>query len=80
MTDAIDKKYVTISPDAYNACQGADAVVIVTEWDEFKTLDYQKIFEGMNKPAFIFDGRLMLDHKSLVDIGFQVEVIGKQVM
>ena len=74
------QKQVTICADAYEASEGCDAVVVVTEWDEFKTLDYTRIYEKMNKPAFIFDGRLILDHKKLVNIGFQVEVIGKQVM
>ncbi|KAJ1342830.1 hypothetical protein BSLG_002649 [Batrachochytrium salamandrivorans] len=56
----------------------ADGIVVVTEWDEFKTLDYLQIYQNMHKPAFIFDGRLILDAKKLRDIGFQVEAIGKQ--
>jgi UDPglucose 6-dehydrogenase len=52
----------------------------MTEWDEFKTLDFERIYKNMKKPAFIFDGRLMLDHQKLVKIGFQVDVIGKTVM
>ncbi|KAI8926717.1 UDP-glucose/GDP-mannose dehydrogenase family, NAD binding domain-containing protein [Entophlyctis helioformis] len=79
-TADIYNKRVTICKSAYEAAEGVDAVVVVTEWDEFKTLDYQKIFEKMNKPAFIFDGRLILDGKKLKEIGFQVEVIGKQIM
>ncbi|KAL3896241.1 MAG: hypothetical protein SGCHY_004198 [Lobulomycetales sp.] len=71
------KKRVTISEDAYACAAGADAVVIATEWDEFKTLEYRKIYEKMNKPAFIFDGRLILDSKALTEIGFRVETIGK---
>ena len=59
---------------------GADAVVVATEWDEFKELDYQRIFDGMNKPACIFDGRLILDTDKLKEIGFVVEAIGKKVM
>lgn len=74
------KRYITISKDAYEACEDADAVAILTEWDEFKTLDYERIFKSMKKPAFLFDGRLMLDHEKLVKIGFEVEVIGKTVM
>ena len=70
-------KHVQIAESAYHACAGADAVVVLTEWDEFKTLDYEKIFAGMNKPAFLFDGRLMLDHKKLREIGYTVECIGK---
>jgi UDPglucose 6-dehydrogenase len=70
-------KCVTISQSAYEACAGADAIVVCTEWDEFKTLDYSKIYADMNKPAFCFDGRLMLPHAQLKKIGFNVEVIGK---
>src|SRR5690606_27670147 len=76
--DAI-KKQVTICDSAYTAAEGADCVVIATEWDEFRVdnLDYKKIYDSMQKPAFLFDGRLILDSKKLQDIGFQVEVIGK---
>ena len=54
--------------------------MIVTEWDEFKTLDYVPIYKNMNKPAFLFDGRLILDTDYLKKIGFTVEAIGKKVM
>jgi len=74
---AVFDKRVTISPDAYSACAGADAVVIVTEWDEFKKLDYQRIYTAMNKPAFMFDGRLIVDGKALTKMGWKVETIGK---
>jgi UDPglucose 6-dehydrogenase len=76
--DAI-KKQVTICDSAYTAAEGSDCVVIATEWDEFRVgnLDYKKIYDSMQKPAFLFDGRLIIDAKKLQDIGFQVEVIGK---
>lgn len=70
------KKRVTTYKSAYEAAEGADAIVIATEWDEFKTLDYKKIYEKMGKPAFIFDGRLMMDGPALRKIGFHVEIIG----
>jgi len=68
---------ITTSPDAYSACDGAHALCILTEWDEFKTLDYTKIFASMAKPAFIFDGRNILNHAELRTIGFEVHAIGK---
>ncbi|KAK9454249.1 UDP-glucose/GDP-mannose dehydrogenase family, NAD binding domain-containing protein [Dipodascopsis uninucleata] len=73
------KKQVTICGSSYEAAENADAVVICTEWDEFKDsqLDYEKIYASMNKPAFIFDGRLILNQKKLESIGFKVECIGK---
>ena len=67
---------VTTSPDAYSACDGAHALCILTEWDEFKTLDYERIFKSMAKPAFVFDGRNILEHKKLREIGFEVHAIG----
>ncbi|KAJ3091223.1 UDP-glucose 6-dehydrogenase 1, partial [Quaeritorhiza haematococci] len=73
------KKRVTIFRDPYECAKDVDAIVVVTEWDEFKTLDYQRIYDSMKKPAFIFDGRLLLDGKKLKKIGFEVEVIGKTV-
>lgn len=72
-------KLVSVEQDVYKAVEKAHALVICTEWDEFKTLDYQRIYQSMLKPAFVFDGRMILDHESLVEIGFQVETIGKVV-
>lgn len=73
------QKYVTIAPDAATACDGADAIVVLTEWNEFKdtNMDYTALYKKMNKPAFIFDGRLILDAKKLRQIGFKVETIGR---
>ena len=70
-------KAVTTSPDAYTACDGAHAFAVLTEWDEFKTLDFERIYKGMAKPAFVFDGRNILDHAKLREIGFEVHAIGK---
>ena len=53
---------------------------MVTEWNEFKELDYQRIYNDMQKPAFLFDGRLILDGKALTKIGFKVEVVGKVIL
>lgn len=71
------KECVTISTDPYEAAKGAHAIAIMTEWDEFKNYDYQRMYDAMEKPAFIFDGRLILDHEQLARIGFQVYAIGK---
>ena len=56
---------------------GRNAVAVLTEWDEFKDLDYQKIHDGMLKPAFLFDGRNILPHAKLREIGFRLFAIGK---
>jgi UDPglucose 6-dehydrogenase len=68
---------VEIEDDVYIACTGAHALAIMTEWDMFKTLDYQKIYDSMMKPAFIFDGRSMIDTDAAQKIGFQVWAVGK---
>ncbi|MBP6864786.1 MAG: UDP-glucose 6-dehydrogenase [Candidatus Didemnitutus sp.] len=68
---------LTIAHSAYEACAGAHAVAIVTEWDEFKQLDYRKIYEAMPKPAFLFDGRNIVDLAALRQIGFRAHGIGK---
>ncbi|XP_069129393.1 UDP-glucose 6-dehydrogenase-like isoform X1 [Argopecten irradians] len=81
ITDDPDKvkELVTICKDPYQAAQNAHAVVICTEWDEFIALDYQGIYKSMLKPAFLFDGRLILKHQELLDIGFHVVTIGKKL-
>jgi UDPglucose 6-dehydrogenase len=68
---------VTTSTDPYEAANGAHCVCILTEWDEFKEYDYKKIYDGMSKPAFLFDGRNLLDHAKLREIGFEVHAIGQ---
>jgi UDPglucose 6-dehydrogenase len=63
--------------DPYSAAEGAHCIALMTAWDEYRSLDYQKIFDSMEKPAFIFDGRNHLDHQQLFDIGFNVFPTGK---
>ena len=66
-----------VANSAIEACAGAHGVAVLTEWDEFKTLDFPKIYEGMLKPAFLFDGRNILPHQKLKDLGFRIFAIGK---
>jgi len=63
--------------DPYKAAEGAHAIAVLTEWDIYTKLDYKQIFDSMVKPAFIFDGRNILNHKALFDMGFNVFAIGK---
>ncbi|MFW6352642.1 MAG: UDP binding domain-containing protein, partial [Bacteroidota bacterium] len=72
-----NKEMLTVHQDAYEACKDAHAIAIITEWDEFKDLDWQKIYQNMKKPAFLFDGRNLLNHEELEKIGFKVKAIGK---
>ncbi len=73
----VDNPRLAVAKDAYEACAGAHAIAVVTEWDEFKTLDYARIFAGMPKPAHVFDGRNILDLAALRKIGFSASGIGK---
>jgi UDPglucose 6-dehydrogenase len=68
---------VEVCADAYAAAKGAHALIICTEWDEFKSLDFDRIYENMNRPAFVFDGRNILDLAALRKIGFTASGIGK---
>ena len=81
---------VIICKSAYAACEGADAVVVATEWDEFSNkppvdgvedcaerLDWGSVAKSMRKPMFVFDGRNILDVGNLEALGFRVEAIGK---
>ncbi|MFO7821146.1 MAG: nucleotide sugar dehydrogenase [Lentisphaeria bacterium] len=68
---------VSYEEDPYRAAAGAHAIAVVTEWKQFKELDYKKILAGMQRPAFIFDGRNILDHQALYDLGFNVFPIGQ---
>ena len=71
------KREVNFELDPYRATDGASAIVLVTEWDEFKTRNYENIYKRMKKPALIFDGRNILDHQKLFTLGFNVYPIGK---
>ncbi len=68
---------VTFEVDPYLATENSHALAILTEWEEYINLDYNRIYASMVKPAFIFDGRNILDHDQLFTIGFNVYPIGK---
>jgi UDPglucose 6-dehydrogenase len=69
---------VEFEADPYAAAAGAHAIAILTAWESFRTLDYRRIFNRMERPAFIFDGRNLLNHRELFDVGFNVYTIGKK--
>jgi UDPglucose 6-dehydrogenase len=70
-------KRVTFESDPYIAAREAHAIAILTEWPQYTELDYEKIYQSMVQPAFVFDGRNLLDHKRLYEIGFNVYPVGK---
>ena len=66
--------------DPCEAARGAHAVAVMTEWEMYRGLDWEKIYESMEKPAFLFDGRNLLDHARLHEIGFNVYPLGKPAL
>ena len=72
-----NERYLTVSNDPYQASDAAHAIALLTEWDQFKTLDYERIYEKMLKPAFVFDGRRILDREQLKSLGFRMYTIGE---
>ena len=76
LADVLDQ--VEFQEDPYEAAKGAHAICVMTEWDLYRDLDYERIFAGMPKPAFVFDGRNILDHGALAEIGFNVHPVGKR--
>ena len=71
-----NRKSVKIVNTAKEACLDAHAVALMTEWDEFLDLDWEAIYEKMLKPAFLFDGRKLLNKKKMIDSGFKFYAIG----
>jgi UDPglucose 6-dehydrogenase len=68
---------IDYEPDPYRAACDAQAIVILTDWDLYRTLDYERIFAAMKKPAFVFDGRNLVDARKLFALGFNVFPLGK---
>ena len=71
-----NRRRVEVVKTSYEAAKDAHAVAVLTEWDEFKELDWKKIYEDMLKPAFLFDGRRLLERKKKEEIGFEFYAIG----
>ena len=70
-------KQIVVYKSPMEAMNGAHAIAVLTEWDEFKTYDWEGIYTNMYKPAFVFDGRNILDVEKLSTIGFEIKGIGK---
>ncbi len=78
-TDLADlKDKILFVEDPYDAAAGCDAIAVMTEWEIYSSLNFEKIYQKMQKPAFIFDGRNVLDHQNLFSMGFNVFPIGKR--
>lgn len=75
-SDEENRRLVTVVKNPMEACKDAHAIAVLTEWDEFKQLNWQKVYDNMLKPAFLFDGRRLLERKNKEEIGFQFYAIG----
>jgi len=71
-----NKKHLQSYNDSYKALEGTHAVAVLTEWNEFTSYNWQTIYDSMQKPAFVFDGRNILDKQKLEAIGFVFKAIG----
>jgi UDPglucose 6-dehydrogenase len=71
-----NRDYLSSFTDPYEACSNAHAIAVLTEWDDFRQYDWQKIYDSMQKPAFVFDGRNLLDCSQMESIGFVYQAIG----
>ena len=76
-SESENENYLSSKNDPYKAVEGAHALAVITEWDEFKTYDWKKIYDSMSKPAYIFDGRNLLDKQEIEAIGFSYKGIGQ---
>ena len=74
--DEIERGQIKVYKSALKASEGADAIIVLTEWEEFKDLDWQIIYKKMRKPSWVFDSRICLNRKYLQDIGFRVWTLG----
>ncbi len=77
-TETENSNGVQVVTNPYEACQNAHAIAVLTEWDEFKMYDWDKIYDNMLKPAFVFDGRNILNKEELENIGFIYQGIGSR--
>ncbi|WP_313411249.1 nucleotide sugar dehydrogenase [Sphingobacterium multivorum] len=72
-----NRDLLKLSNDPYSAIQDAYAIAIMTEWDEFKVYDWELIKTQMKRPAFVFDGRRILDSEKMGKMGFEYYTIGE---
>tara|TARA_Y100000815_G_scaffold228843_2_gene217964 strand:- start:1739 stop:3109 length:1371 start_codon:yes stop_codon:yes gene_type:complete len=72
-----NRRLVKVVNDPKEACKDSHAIAIMTEWDEFKAYDWKAVYDKMFKPAFLFDGRALLDADKLEEIGFETYTIGR---
>ena len=72
-----NRRLLKVVKDPIEVTKDAHAIAIMTEWDEIKSYNWKTIYDFMLKPAFVFDGRRLLDSKYMEEIGFQFYKIGE---
>ena len=77
LTDEQAEGRIDFCSSAEQACDQSNAIALLTEWDEFKDLDYSSIYKKMHQPAILFDGRNLLDLEELKKIGYRAHGIGR---
>lgn len=77
-TSGMSQDSVIFCDDEYEACRGTHAFVVCTEWPQFRLLDFHRIYQSMDKPAHVFDGRRILDIQALRAIGFHCDSVGRK--
>ena len=70
-------KDITYTNSIYEAAEGANAIVIMTEWSKFRSPDFKKIFDLMQEPKVVVDARNLWDPKKIREIGFKYDSIGR---
>ncbi|QZT36379.1 nucleotide sugar dehydrogenase [Halosquirtibacter xylanolyticus] len=78
LTEDEIRSLVFVYDDAYAVMKCSHAIAILTEWDEFKTYEWEQVYADMYKPAFVFDGRNILDRDHMTSVGFKYEGIGNK--
>ncbi len=74
--ETTNRENCVVSETPLKAAEGCDAIIVLTEWEEFKVLDWENIYKVMRKPAWVFDSRIFIDKEVLKKIGFQVWTLG----
>ena len=75
--DAKNKRHVLVYDRHIDCIYQTNIIAILTEWDEFKEYDWEKIYDNMSKPAYLFDGRNVLEKEKLESIGFNYIGLGR---
>ena len=74
----VSKNLFKVYENYIQCLKETNVVAILTEWNEFNDYDWELIYDNMNKPAYIYDGRNIMNKEKLEKIGFKYIAIGKK--